>query len=259
MTFPIDKLIALASDRDPELSPALILLQLREDVELLKDVEKLLLSKKSQKRRIALRILAGKLGERFLPESGKILKHMIQQEHDEGVLEALVSAAGQLRIGGRSIFLKKLVAHKSPKIRQALAIALGGESSKQAQQSLATLSEDDDSLVRNLATFSLGSLSHRNDPAVRDTLFKRVGDSDKETREEAIFGLAARKDRRIIDLIIEILQGPDVSTLIIEAAAEIGSPKLYPYLIPLKKRASRVNIDLLNEAIKSCKPKSNNQ
>lgn len=53
---------------------------------------------------------------------------------------------------------------------------------------------------------------------MRQALFRRLQDEDVDVREEALVGLAKRKDLRILSQLIEELQQPSMTSRIVEAA-----------------------------------------
>jgi HEAT repeat protein len=64
------------------------------------------------------------------------------------------------------------------------------------------LSCDEDSNVRDWATFGLGSIIDIDSTAIREALLARLKDDDDETRIEAIEGLALRGDARVVPVIL---------------------------------------------------------
>jgi len=110
--------------------------------------------------------------------------------------------------------------HRDAKVRFALAAALG----RFANDSLATpvliqLAHDPDGVVRDWATFAIGECSDIDTPDVREALFRNLGDPFEDARQEAIAGLAKRKDSRVFPALIDSLREPDVPEIIIDAAS----------------------------------------
>jgi HEAT repeat protein len=110
--------------------------------------------------------------------------------------------------------------------------------------------------VRDWAAFALGVQRDVDTPKVRDALLARLSDDDEaDTAGEAAVGLARRRDPRVFDPLLERLTGGDVGNLWVEAAAELGDPRLLPALLELK--ASGWQDDeprpaVLDEAIQRC-------
>ena len=80
---------------------------------------------------------------------------------------------------------------------------------------------DQDSDVRDWATFGLGTQSEADSAIIRDGLFERLQDTDYDTRAEAAVGLARRKDIRVLPVVIEELEADEYGTLFEEAASEL--------------------------------------
>lgn len=143
--------------------------------------------------------------------------------------------------------------HPSPDVREAVAYSVSGSNTRKATDALIQLSQDTDPDVRNWATFALGSEFRTDSPALRKALYARVKESDHEIRNEAICGLAVRKDPRAFRLIKNELNQTHISYLAIDAADALGDARLYPILqqfpaIWHKKRSFQY-------ALESCHPK----
>lgn len=145
------------------------------------------------------------------------------------------------------------VQHPSSEIREAVAYSISGSNTRKATNALIQLAQDNDPDVRNWATFALGSEFRSDSPQLRKALYARVKDSDHEIRNEAILGLATRKDPRAYRLIRRELSLPWVSVLAVEAAAELGDSRLYPALTKLSPHWQE-NSDY-RRAMKTCQPK----
>ena len=103
------------------------------------------------------------------------------------------------------------------------------------RETLLLLSSDTDRDVRNWATFGLGSLSEADTPEIREALSNRLADDDEEVRGEAMLGLAIRGDVRVVPLILAELEGDEVSSLTVQAAAEMPDRSYLPHLEELRE------------------------
>ena len=81
--------------------------------------------------------------------------------------------------------------------------------------------EDADADVRDWATFGLGVLGDQDTPEVREALFNRLNDQDVDVREEALVGLAKRRDTRILPDLISALEQSSIGGRVVEAAYTI--------------------------------------
>lgn len=90
--------------------------------------------------------------------------------------------------------------HADKDVRFAVAFALLGVDNKTAIDTLIALSTDKVADIRNWATFGIGSQIKTTSKEITDALWNRINDRDKNTRLEAIAGLALRKDPRVKDM-----------------------------------------------------------
>src|SRR5579864_1454141 len=101
-----------------------------------------------------------------------------------------------------------------PDVRWAVACGMANSERPDAISTLMELMEDQNDEVRNWSTFQLGvayDLGGSGRPAtldsteIRDALRKRLNDSFSDVRAEAIWGLAQRRDRDGLQLLLERL------------------------------------------------------
>jgi HEAT repeat protein len=78
--------------------------------------------------------------------------------------------------------------------------------------------EDSDEKVRDWATFGLGVLGDCDSDEIRDSLHRKLSDSNSDVREEALIGLAKRNDTRSLPMLIDALERPTMTARIVEAA-----------------------------------------
>ncbi len=145
-------------------------------------------------------------------------------------------------------------------IRLGVAQALLGFESDDAINTLIFLSKDSDIDVRNWAMFGLATQIETDTDVVRDALLAGTSDSDFEVRGEALVGLAARKDLRVVDLLLkEWSSHSGISILSLEAAEEIANPRLYSRLAYFVETLDCEGDSLfetqLHSALEACKPK----
>ncbi|MBB5783532.1 HEAT repeat domain-containing protein [Nonomuraea jabiensis] len=92
--------------------------------------------------------------------------------------------------------LEPAAAETDRAVHTSIARALGCTDDDRAVPELLRLAGHPDEDVRFYVAWSL-PLDRADDDAVIEALWARVGDQDAEAREEAIAGLARRRDRRV--------------------------------------------------------------
>ncbi len=104
---------------------------------------------------------------------------------------------------------------------------------------LLRLTRDGFYLVRDSATFSLGLLANADGPLIRDAFADRLDDSDEDTRTGALASLARRRDSRAITPLFAALQRGETNRQVLEAAAFLADPALFPLLCNLPADGSQ--------------------
>lgn len=241
-------------DEDAAWQPVTVL-HCRGTREVLEAAHGLCKSHDSNERWLGAAIL-GQLGipERTFPnECFLALSEMLNTEADPEVLQAVGVALGHLNDPRSVARLVPFKNHPSADVRFGVVLGISGLEDDVAISTLIELSTDSDDEVRNWATTGLGSFIPTDSPAIRDALAKRMEDPHDETKGEALVGLARRKDPRVIDPLIKALTEDTVGSLTVDAAEELGDPRLYPALIRLKEWWD-VYPETLNRALKTCEP-----
>lgn len=110
--------------------------------------------------------------------------------------------------------------HSDPDVRWAVAHGVARTGSDESIQTLIGLMSDADDKVRDWATFGLGSLRAEDSAKIRNALRDRLSDTFEDARNEAIWGLARRRDEKALRLLFDRL-GADHCSGDEMAAAEI--------------------------------------
>ena len=149
----------------------------------------------------------------FLEESVSIaIRHLEESEP-----EVVTSAAWALcRLATESAIdaLIKLKSHPDPDIREAVARCTDLPGCPKGVSCLIFLMDDENEVVRDWATFGLGSLEafsggewrFPDSPEIRAALNNRLQDPYEDARREAIWGLAKREDLIGLKLLLEHLE-----------------------------------------------------
>lgn len=198
--------VALRSGDIERIWRAIAELQSRGSEALLATLVRMAGSSSARRRTVALDI-AGQLGS---SRGGEWQAYALEPTQalllaglDDPALPVRIAAAAGLGHRPHPEALPKLIraaTHPNWRLRFDVALALGSYKNEAAAEALLALMRDPDDLVRDWATFSLGTLMDRVDsPAIREGLARNLQDPDPEVRSEAAKGLAVRKDARGID------------------------------------------------------------
>lgn len=190
-------------------------------------------------------------------EAVNIIKPFINNR-DEDILCAAIYGLAHLHAGNIGRLVGKYSNHKNSEIRFAVAFALGGDQSNTAIHKLIELTRDKAPDIRDWATFGLGNIGEKDNPMIREALFQRVKDRDKDTRYEAMIGLAKRKDLRVIEIIQNEIEAEQPWGYILEAIIEYPRKQYLPALKKHWNKASKKERNekfwylLLHDAIEAC-------
>jgi HEAT repeat protein len=131
--------------------------------------------------------------------------------------------------------------HDNTDIRQGVVFAMLGVKNKIAIETLIFLTNDRKPIIRDWATFGIGSRLEKNTKTIIEALWQRVNDKDQNTKLEAIVGLASRKDKRVVEVIKRELKMGEFGTLLFDAIKELKDKDFLPLLKENLKKARNDN------------------
>lgn len=180
----------------------------------------------------------------FPEESFNVVVALAESEKQIQPLASAIQALGHIGDSRAVPLLVRHSTHPEAEIRFAVACASGSFANDPALVVvLLELMRDPDEDVRDWATFALGSLGAMDSPEIRDAFAERLNDSSADVVEEALAGLAQRRDQRALPLLLERLRQPDVDDHTLESAGEMlgmhaGSQPMAPedYISALQLR-----------------------
>lgn len=224
--------LAIADEsKDTQSRPALVVLQLRDTDQLFQSVKELLKSPIAAARAVAVYVLKEKVGASHLEEARTLVTDLFADEHEACVIVALVYATERLKMPNQSKLTLGLEKHASKDVRLALAFALDSHQDFKGIDMLVDLTNDKEDEVRDWAVFGLGVLGSVNCPQVNDALFARMDDPIVEIRHQALEGLAKRRDRRALPVLVRELEIGWHGPMLYDAAKYLADPVLYPRLL----------------------------
>ncbi|WP_448951133.1 HEAT repeat domain-containing protein [Labrys neptuniae] len=205
----IEQAIEHERQDDGSRNEALVELQARGSRDVLEAAERLCHSQDSLHRLVGARIL-GELGnDRSFPE--ECCDILLELCHSERVLEVLRCALFSLGHLGNPRCQPDLIRfadHPDPIVRYAVAFSFHEPQTEEAVQVLLRLMTDNEDVrIRDWATTALGQ-SGADSKGIRAALLVNAMDEDELVRGEALQGLARRKDRQGIDVLMKALSAP---------------------------------------------------
>ena len=99
--------------------------------------------------------------------------------------------------------------HPDPGVRSAVTNGLHATERPDGIDTIIELMNDPDDNVRDWATFALGTQCDLDSPFVRDALRKQLNDSFENVRDEALSGLARRRDPETLRLLVQRLNADE--------------------------------------------------
>ncbi|MNK92940.1 putative lyase [compost metagenome] len=164
----------------------------------------------------------------------KIYFNLLKEEDDIYVVSSILYAIGhnnEKLTENQIEFICHYDSSKSSTVRHSLTFAVSGIENKNAIHTMIKLSKDRDPEVRDWATFAIAALISNDNDAIREALWERVMDSDKKIQNEAIFGLATRKDARIKEVLKKELETVDFNSSYTLEAIEVFNDKEFITLL----------------------------
>jgi hypothetical protein len=163
---------------------------------------------------------------------------MLEHEQSPEVLNSLCVALGHRRDRRAIPLLLRHNNHPDPGVRFGVVFGLLCHEDNSAISALIELSRDVDADVRDWATFGLDEQIDADTYTIRDALYERVIHDTGDIQGEAMLGLATRKDERIFGPLPARIEADAATgysgTLPLDAATELGDPRLYPALARLR-------------------------
>ena len=154
----------------------------------------------------------------FPEEAYCVVSDLAQRETELRPLASAVAALGHLDNPSAIPLITRFATHSDSEIRFCVACALGSfPNDEGSAKMLLILTDDAAEDVRDWATFGLGVLGDLDSNEIRDALLRRLGDSNRDGREEAMTGLGKRRDERVLRSLVGALEMQAVSGRVIEA------------------------------------------
>jgi hypothetical protein len=190
-----------------------------------------------------------------VPEVVPQLLALLDENDDPRAIAEIVDALGVARDEAASLAVLPYERHPDPVVRLAVtqAVAAGAESAaamEVAAAALIRLSRDDVDAIRDWATFGIGSILEIDNDEVRAALFARLTDSSEGVRDEAVAGIARRRDTRAVEIVADFLAEDTVGPLVFEAAEYLADPRLYDALH--RRRDLDPDSESLARALQAC-------
>jgi HEAT repeat protein len=158
----------------------------------------------------------------FPDESFAAIATMLKDEQEVRPLSSAIHALGHISNPLSIPLIITWQSHQEADVRFAVACALGSFAGHPAAiASLLVLTCDIDEDVRDWATFNLGVIGDADSLEIREALYRALGDSNNDVREEAMVGLGKRKDARVLNPLIAALESPTMTVRIRDAAYEM--------------------------------------
>jgi hypothetical protein len=197
-------------------------------------------------------------------EAHKLLRNLCDHISGESDVRVLTEHAIALRYDNFPFVCDYLIAltnHEDEDVKFEATRSLSGCTAFNTKRTkvikqLIKLSADKDQDVRDWATFGLGTLLFiydRNSESVDAALIARMKDPFYNARDEAIHGLALRKNQQALPALTNRLNMITVTNLNIESAGTYGLVQFYGRLIEIRSLWSGKD-ENLEWAIQRCNP-----
>lgn len=155
---------------------------------------------------------------------------ILQNSDNEKLISSCLLAIGHnnKKVYSKQLkILEKFKFSKSKEIRYYLVFSVLAKKNKIAVDILMKLSNDKSPKVRDWAVFGLGELINLDNQQIRKILFERSFDKDDQTKQEAIKGLANRKDERVTKIIFDELKSENFGSLLFDTILNLENRILF--------------------------------
>lgn len=210
-------------DADSAYWSAMRVLHERGTADVFEAARSLCLSECSLQQRIGCGILAqlGHSAKPFASASFPLVASVIRRTDDKETLANALCALGWLGDPRGVDLALPYIGHDDSDIRYWVTHALTGmNEDERSIEGLIRLTIDSCAIVRDWATFGLGSQTEKDSPAIREALLARLDDIDVVVRGEALVGLAKRQDERVIEPLLHALESETYKDTANDYAAE---------------------------------------
>jgi HEAT repeat protein len=147
---------------------------------------------------------------------------MLEKEQDPVVLNSIIHGLGHLNNAIATPPILRYLDHPDRMIRFAVTCALGSfPNEARSVEGLLKLTSDPDEEIRDWAVFGLRVLGNADSPEIREALLRCLTDANENVREEAAVGLGKRRDKRLIPVLLTMLEDPNIKVRVAEAAAAL--------------------------------------
>lgn len=161
----------------------------------------------------------------FVDESVALLINTLNDPH-ESVIASAAHSLGHRRSPLAIEPLFPLVSHRSGMVRLGVVQGLSCHDDKRATDGLIRLCGDDDTDVRDWASFGLAELCKIDYPELRALLHSLLGDLNPEIRGQALIGLARRGDTSCLPALRNELRGEFNGIWAVNAAGYLADATL---------------------------------
>lgn len=194
----------------------------------------LISSQNEKEKRVGIDILAqlGSPNRPYLSQTLEIYFNLLNSETDELILSQILFGIGHNNENLTAKQIEKICAIYqigSSLVYEGLIFALGFIDTSKTIDILIQLSTDQKAHNRDWATFFLAE-SKRNNKKIRQALWNRIDDKNKNVRLESIMGLAKRKDSRVLEVIKTQIHDIDYPIGIFQAILDLKDPQFLPLL-----------------------------
>lgn len=154
---------------------------------------------------------------------------LLAVEKEPEIIESVLYAVGWNSPSKKAIdAVMPFIRCEHADVRRAAVAALTGVESMKAVRGLIVLSQDRCVHIRDWATFAIGTQSELDNEEIRRALYARCDDRHHDTRMEAIYGLAKRRDAGVKKYLEEVF--PECTVYVLLSIQALDAKEYLPRL-----------------------------